>query len=63
MDDVVALSTNRIPKQRRFRTAAELLRELIKQIGGDAAKPLYTNESVLAVPERPRQDAGGSFIS
>jgi hypothetical protein len=54
MDDVVDLSINRIPERRCFRTAAELLRELIKQIGGDAAEPLYTNESVLAAPGRPR---------
>jgi hypothetical protein len=48
MDDAVDLSINRIPEQRCFGTAAEPLRELIKQIGGDAAKSLYTFERVGA---------------
>src|SRR5258706_15136399 len=48
MDDVVDLSISHIPEQRGLWTAAELLRQLIKQISGDAAKPLYTFEGVSA---------------
>src|SRR5260370_21112789 len=40
MDDVVDLSISHIPQQRGLRTAAELVRQFIKQIVADAAKPL-----------------------
>jgi len=37
-----------LAQQRGLRTAAELLRQLVKQIGGDAAKPLDAFEGVGA---------------
>jgi hypothetical protein len=55
--DVVDLSISHIPEQRGLRTAAELLRQLIKQVGGGAAKPLYS----LAVLARVRLEYWISF--
>jgi hypothetical protein len=57
MDDVVDLSISHIPEQRGLRTAAKLLRQLIKQVGGGAAKPLYS----LAVLARVRLEYWISF--
>src|SRR5260221_14065228 len=55
MDDVVDLSISHIPEQRGLRTAAELLRQLIKQIGGEAGDPLFTFEQVRADPRAARK--------
>src|SRR6185312_12179751 len=44
VDDIVDLSISYFSQQRGLRTAVELLRQLVKQIGHDAAKPLYAFE-------------------
>jgi hypothetical protein len=48
VDDIVDLSISHFSQQRGLRTAVELLRQLVKQIGHDAAKPLYAFEGVSA---------------
>src|SRR5260370_19967746 len=54
MYDVVDLSISHIPEQRGLRPASKLLRQLIKQIGGDAAEPPYKFEGGRAASVAPQ---------